>query len=409
MKQIYLDHIAATPLLPAARSAMLPFLMECFGNPQSRHDCGARPREAMDAARDAVAALIGAQSSEVIFTASGSEANNLAIKGIVAAHRKKGRHLITSAIEHFSVAHPIKRLEQEGYAITWIPVDGNGRVDPKRVADAIRPDTVLVSIMHANNEIGTLQPISEIAEITSAQDILFHTDAVGTVGIVPFDVEHLGVDLASFSAQQFYGPKGAGALFVRRGTRLFPLLEGGVQETGRRAGTENVAAIVGMGVAASVAEAGLSAEGARLCALRDRLIDGLLSRMDYLHLTGDRQNRLPHVASFAVEFVDGEALIRTLGREGIVGASGSSCSAEALKISPVLTAIGLPANVAQGGVVFSLGRQTTEADMEAVLSIVPPCVEAMRQVSPVYLGLHHQPAPKPLPAKSAMDPSGLLR
>jgi cysteine desulfurase len=388
MRRIYLDHIAATPLLPAAREAMLPFLTDCFGNPQSRHGEGAIPREAIAAARSAVADLIGAQASEVIFTASGSEANNLAIKGVVAgvvaSHRKKGRHLVVSTIEHFSVAHPIKRLSQEGFEVTWIPVDGNGRVDPKQVADALRPDTILVSVMHANNEIGTLQPIIEIAEIANAREIPFHTDAVGTVGIVPFDVARLGVDLAAFSAQSFQGPKGAGALFVRRGTRISPLVEGGVQEAGRRAGTENVAAIVGMGVAARQAGEGLVAEGVRLTALRDRLIAGLLARVDRIHLTGHPHHRLPQVASFAIEFLDGEALIRTLERHGIVGASGSSCSAEALKISPVLTALGLPANVAQGGVVFSLGRQTTEADIETVLETVPVCIERMRQVSPIY-------------------------
>ncbi len=384
VKRIYLDHIAATPLLPAAREAMMPFLTDCFGNPQSRHGDGTAPREAVEMARLAVADLIGARACEVIFTSSGSEANNLAIKGVLAAHQKKGRHLITSAIEHFSVAHPIRRLSQEGYEVTWIPVDRNGRVDPGQIASALRPDTVLVSIMHANNEIGTLQPIAQIAEITNERDVLFHTDAVGTVGIIPFNVDHLGVDLATLSAQTFYGPKGAGALYLRRGTRLLPLVEGGVQETGRRAGTENVAALVGMGVAARDAQTRLVSEGVRLRALRDRLTDGLLARMDATHPTGDPDHRLPHVASFAVEFVDGEALIRTLEKRGIVGASGSSCSAEALKISPVLTAIGLPANVAQGGIVFSLGRQTTEADIETVLSVVPPCVEAMRQVSPIY-------------------------
>ncbi len=363
---------------------MLPYLTECFGNPQSRHGYGAAPRSAVAQAREEIARLIGAASREIIFTASGSEANNLAIKGILAAQRKKGKHIVTSMIEHFSVAHPLKRLEQEGYEITWLPVDGKGRVRPEAVEAAIRKETVLVSIQHANNEIGTIQPLEEIGRTTQARGVLFHTDAVATVGVVPFDVNLLGVDLAGFSAQPFYGPKGAGALYLRRGTRLYPLVDGGIQEEGRRAGTENVAGIVGMGVAAREAGKRLAAEGARLSALRDRLIDQLVGRAALLHPTGDRIRRLPSIASFAVEFVDGEALVRTLERRGIIAASGSSCSADALKISPVLTAIGFPGNVAQGGIVFSLGMQTTDSDIDRVISVFPECVEEIRRVSPIY-------------------------
>lgn len=384
MKTIYLDHIAATPLLPAAREAMLPYLTEIFGNPQSRHQQGRIPREAVKQAREAIARLIHCEAREIIFTASGSEANNLAIKGVLAAYQKKGRHIITSVIEHFSVAHPLKHLERKGYDITWIPVDKTGRIHPEDVAAAIREETILVSIMHANNEIGTIQEIQEIGRITQEAGVLFHTDAVATVGIIPFDVDRLGLDLAGFSSQQFYGPKGVGALYVRRGTRLSPLVEGGIQEGGRRAGTENVAGIVGMGVAARAAENRGSAEAARLSRQRDCLIDGLLNRVPLLHVTGDRKNRLPHIASFAVEYVDGEALVRVLEKQGIIAASGSSCSADALKISPVLTAIGYPGNVAQGGILFSLGTQTRDEDITAVLSIFPGCVEEIRRVSPLY-------------------------
>lgn len=387
MKKIYLDHIAATPLLPAAREAMLPFLSEHFGNPQSRHAAGEAPRRALEEARKRVAELIGADPREMIFTASGSEANNLAIKGVLSARQKKGRHIITSAIEHFSVAHPLKHLEQEGYEVTWLPVDRKGRVEPSQVSAALRKETVLVSILHANNEIGTVEPIEAIAAITGEAGVLFHTDAVATAGVIPFQVDSLGIDLASFSAQQFYGPKGAGALYVRRGTRLHPLIEGGIQEGGRRSGTENVAAVVGMGVAAMEAKRRLPTEAPRLAALRDRLIVGLRERVPLLHPTGDPIDRLPHVASLAIEFVDGEALIRKLEKRGVLAASGSSCSAEALKISPVLTATGLPANIAQGGIVFSLGLETTEADIDAVLSIVPASVEEIRKVSPIYTGL----------------------
>jgi len=384
MKTIYLDHIAATPLLPEAREAMLPYLTEIFGNPQSRHCQGKIPREAVEHAREAVAALIHCEAQEIIFTASGSEANNLAIKGILASGRKKGRHIITSVIEHFSIAHPLKHLEREGFEITWIPVDNTGRIRPEDVAAAIREETLLVSIMHANNEVGTIQSIQALAEITQKAEVLFHTDAVATVGVIPFDVDEFGPDLAGFSSQQFYGPKGVGALYVRRGTRLSPLIEGGIQEGGRRAGTENVAGIVGMGVAARAAKTQVLSEAPRLLKLRDRLIDGLLSRVPLLHVTGDRLNRLPHIASFAVEYVDGEALVRVLEKQGIIAASGSSCSADALKISPVLTAIGYPGNVAQGGILFSLGAQTRDDDIHAVLSVFPGCVEEMRKVSPIY-------------------------
>jgi cysteine desulfurase len=384
MKEIYLDHMAATPLLHEARAAMLPYLTEIFGNPQSRHQYGTLPRKAIGQAREEVARLIGAEAREIIFTASGSEANNFAIKGIIAAGRKKGKHIITSMIEHFSVAHPLKHLEQEGYEITWLPVDGKGSVRPEAVLNALRKETILVSIQHANNEIGTIQPLKEIGRITQEKEILFHTDAAATIGIIPFDADSLGVDLAGFSAQQFYGPKGAGALYLRRGTRLSPLIEGGIQEEGRRAGTENVAGIVGMGVAAEATGKRLASEGSRLAGLRDQLIAGLLRQVSLLHLTGDRLDRLPHIASFAVEFVDGEALVRTLERRGIIAASGSSCSADALKISPVLTAIGFPGNIAQGAIVFSLGMQTTGSDIESVISVFPECVEEIRRVSPLY-------------------------
>ncbi len=380
---IYLDHIAATPLLPSARQAMLPFLEDFFGNPQSRHSAGAIPKKAIETAREAVAELIGADSREIIFTASSSEASNLAIKGVLSATPKK-RHIITSVIEHFSVAHPIKRLEKEGYKVTWLPVDSNGRIDPAAVSRAIGEETVLISIMHANNEIGTIQPIQEIASIASAAGVLFHTDATATVGVIPFNIDLLGIALASFSAQQFYGPKGVGALYLKRGTRILPLIDGGIQEGGRRAGTENVAAIVGMGQAAKETQKNIISTNKNLSALRDRLIHGLLQKVPLLHLTGDATHRLPHIASFAVEYVDGEALIRTLDRQGIIVASGSSCSADALKISPTLTAIGYPANIAQGAIVMSLGWNTSEFEIDAVLALFPETVKGLREVSPLY-------------------------
>jgi len=386
MNKIYLDHIAATPLLPEAKTAMLPFLGECFHNPHGRYEEGALCKQAIETARKTIAELIGADTREIIFTASGSEANNLAIKGVVSAYQNKGRHIITSVIEHFSVAHPLRRLEREGWEVTWLSVDSQGRVNPNAVAAAIRKETVLVSIMHANNEIGTIQPIQEISAITQKAGVFLHIDAVATVGVLPFSVDALGVDLAAFSAQSFYGPKGVGALYVRRGTRILPLIEGGVQEEGRRAGTENVAAIIGMGAAGKeMLKLDLSYQAKRLSLLRDQLIRGLLQKMPRLHLTGDTKTRLPHIASFAVEYVDGEALVRTLYRNGIIAASGSSCS-ETLKISPVLTSLGLPANVAQGAIVMSLGKETTQAEIETVLEIFPRVVSALRDLSPIYTG-----------------------
>ncbi len=384
METIYLDYIAATPLSPEAYSAMTPFLSEHFGNPQSRHQYAAAPRKALENARRQIAQLINCEPRELIFTASGSEANNLAIKGVLAARQKKGRHIITTNIEHYSVAHPFKHLEKEGYSVTCLAVDSRGRVTATQVAEAIRDNTVLVSILHANNEIGTVQAIEEIGQITQEADVFFHTDAVATIGVIPFDCELSGIDLAAFAAQPFYGPKGIGCLYVRRGTRISPLIEGGIQEAGRRAGTENVPGIVGMGFAAFEAKKRMTREVNRLTLLRDHLIDGLLKSVPLLHLTGSREHRLPHIASFAVEYLDGQALVQALEKHGIMAASGSSCSSDALKISPVLSAIGLPGNVAQGGIVFSLGIGTTDAQISSLLEIFPECVETLRQVSPLY-------------------------
>ena len=389
MEKIYLDHIAATPLLPQAKEAMLPFFETFFGNPQSRHSEGDIPKLAIETARASVAELIGADPREIIFTGSASEASNLAIKGVLSTLKNvapaRQQHIITSAIEHFSIAHPIKRLEREGYKVTFLPVDSKGRVDPASVSRAICKETVLISILHANNEIGTIQPIQEIANIASAAGVLFHTDAAASVGVIPFNIDVLGIDLASFSAQQFYGPKGVGALYLRRGTRILPLIDGGIQEGGRRAGTENVAGIIGMGASAKETLKHLTTTHKRVSLLRDRLIHGLLQKVPLLHLTGDPTHRLPHIASFAVEYADGEALVRLLDKQGIIIASGSSCSADALKISPTLTALGIPANIAQGGIAMSLGVKTTEAEIDTVLALFPETVKGIRAASPLYL------------------------
>jgi cysteine desulfurase len=383
MKKLYFDHIAATPLLPEVREAMAPFLSDEFGNPQSRHAYGKAPREAMERAREVLARLIHTEPGELFFTASGSESNNLAIKGVAQAYARRGKHIVSSVIEHPSVTNPLRTLEREGYSVTWVPVDASGRVDPAAVERAIRKETILVSVMSANNEMGTIEPIKEIARITRDHEVPFHTDAVASVGMIPVDVESLGVDLLSLAAPTFCGPKGAAALFVRRGTRIHPLIEGGIQEEGRRSGTENVPAVAGMGVAAALAERDLSARMGHLTRLRDRLREGL-GALTHVLLTGDPERRLPHIVSLCAEFVDGEALIRALEEEGVYAASGSSCTSFALKISPVLTAMGVPPNVAQGGVIFSLGIENKTEEVEALLEIFPRCLDRLRAVSPVY-------------------------
>jgi len=393
MPIIYLDHIGAAPLLPEAFEAMVPYFKEKFGNPQARYDLGQASKQAIETARGQVASLIGAEPKEIIFSASGSEANNLAIKGIVQALAKRGRHLIMSRIEHHSVINPMRTLEKNGYEVTHLPVDSTGLVDPEEVASAIRPDTILVSIQHANNEIGTIEPIRTIGRITRERGVVFHTDAVATAGVIPVDVNQLGVDLLSLSSQQFYGPKGVGALYVRKGTRLAPLIEGGIQEGGKRAGTENVAGIVGMGVAAEIAQRELEPRAERMRLLRERLISGLEERVDRLRMTGHRTERLPHIVSFCLEYVEGEAIVMLLARYGIYTAAGSSCSAPELRASSVILAIGIPHQIAQGAVLMSLGKNTTEAEIDRVLDIFPTLIRKLRAMSPVYQDLpRHDPA-----------------
>jgi cysteine desulfurase len=393
MPIIYLDHVGATQLLPEAFEAMVPYLKEKFGNPQARYDLGQMSRQAVDVARGQVSSLIGAEQKEIIFTASGSESNNLAIKGVVQALARRGRHagkagtgghIITTRIEHHSVVNPIKTLESQGYDVTYLPVDTTGLVSPESVAAAVRPDTVLVSIMHANNEIGTIQPIEAIGRITQERDLIFHTDATATAGIIPLDVSQAGVDLLSFSAQQFYGPKGVGALFVRKGTRIASLIEGGIQEGGKRAGTENVAGIVGMGVAAEIAKREIGPRWKRMRLLRDRMMSGLEERIDRLHMTGHRTERLPNIVSFCIEYVEGEAIVMLLARHGVYAAAGSSCSSPELRASSVILALGIPHQIAQGAVLVSLGKSTTEPEIDRFLEIFPTLVRKLRAMSPVY-------------------------
>jgi cysteine desulfurase len=384
MKRAYLDNAATTQILPQVLKAMLPYFRDAFGNPQSLHDWGDQASEALDEARSKVAALIGAQPEEITFTGSGTEANNFAIKGLALARQSQGKHAVISAIEHFSVLHAAKTLETWGFEVSEVPVDKYGLVDPKDVGKSIREDTVLVSIMHANSEVGTIQPIAEIAKVVKKTGALFHTDAVASVGTIHVDVKELGVDALSLTPNQFYGPKGVGALWLKKGVRIIPLLDGGVQEGGRRAGTENIPAIVGLGKAAEMAREEMASRMAQLSALRDRLIEGLLSRIEHTILTGHPTQRLPGNASFCIEFIEGEAMLMLLSHQGIAASSGSACTSRALKASHVLTAMGVPAEIAQGSLLFTLGLENTEEDIDYVLEALPPIVDRLRQMSPLY-------------------------
>ncbi len=384
MRKIYLDHMASMPILPEVLEAMLPFLEEKFGNPASLHDWGEASREALEAAREKVAQLIGADADEIIFTGSGTESNNFAIKGLALAQQNRGKHIILSAIEHFSVLHSGSTLEKWGFELTLLPVDQYGLVDPEEVRRNIRKDTVLVSVMQANGEVGTLEPIKEIAKITKEKGVGFHTDAVATVGTIPVHVKDLGVDALSLAGNQFYGPKGVGALWVRKGVRILPLLDGGVQEGGRRAGTENLPAIVGLGKAAELANRDMIVRMEHLAQLRERLRMEVPARIDHVVATGHPQNRLPGNAGFCIEFIEGESMLMLLNDKGIAVSSGSACTSRALKASHVLIAMGLPHEIAQGSLLFSFGLGNTSEDIDHVLEVLPPIVDKLRQMSPLY-------------------------
>ncbi len=383
-RKVYLDYTAAAPVLPEVFEAMLPYLRDIYGNPQSIHTWGDAAREAIENAREQVAALINASAEELIFTSSGSEANNLAIKGLAQAQAGKGKHIIVSAIEHFSVLNTARTLEKAGFQLTQVQVDKHGSVDPEEVTRNLRKDTILVSIMHANGEVGTIQRIADIARKVKEAGALFHTDAVASTGSIPVDVKALGADALSLAGNQFYGPKGSGALWVRKGLRLIPLMDGGVQEGGRRPGTEDVAAIVGLGKAAELAKRDMVSRMTKASRLRDKLINGVLAGVDHSLLTGHPSQRLPHYASFCIEFIEGEAMLMMLNIQGIAVSSGSACTSKALKASHVLIAMGLPHEIAQGSLLLTLGPDTSEADIDYVLEKLPPIVNRLRQMSPLY-------------------------
>lgn len=384
MKRVYLDNAATTRMLPEVLEAMLPYLKEHYGNPSSLHQWGDEARTAVEEARGQVASLIGANPEEVIFTASGSEANNFAVKGLALARQDKGRHVIVSSVEHFSVLHSARTLEKWGFQVTYLPVDSYGMVNPAEVARSIRKDTILISVMHANGEVGTIQPIAEIARVAREAGVPFHTDAVATAGTIPVDVKELSVDALSLAGNAFYGPKGVGALWVRRTTRIIPLIDGGTQEGGRRAGTENVAGVVGLGKAAELARRDIKARADHLAVLRDGLMQDLPLKIEHAIVTGHPTRRLPGHASFCIKFIEGEAMLLLLNHQGIAASSGSACTSRALKTSHVLSAMGIPAEVAQGSLLFTFGINNALDDMVYVLEVLPPVVERLRAMSPLY-------------------------
>jgi len=363
--------------------AMLPFFSMKFGNPNSLHVWGRKARQAVDQARDEVSRLINAEPSEIIFTGGGSEADNIAIKGVAFAKKDKGRHIITSAIEHHAVLDTCKWLEKEGFDITVLPVDEYGTVRPEELRKAIRPDTILVTIHFANNEIGTVQPIEQLGNICREQGVLFHTDAVQAAGHIPIDVKKLPIDLMTMAAHKMYGPKGVGALYIKRGVKIVPLIHGGGQERGLRSGTENTAGIVGFGKAAALASDRLAKdEPGKERSLRDRLIDGILEKIEDAMLTGHRTERLPFHASFCFRYIEGESLLLRLDALGIGASSGSACTSGSLEPSHVLLAIGLPHEIAHGSLRLTLGKDTSEEDIDYVLENLPKVVESLRAMSP---------------------------
>ena len=382
MQRIYLDHNATTPVHPAAAEAMIAVLREEFGNPSSVHHFGQRAKAAVDQARTAVAALIGAEPSDVVFTSGGTESDNLAIRGAAEAIERTGRrHLVASAIEHEAVLNTLKGLARRGWTTTLLPVDETGIVSPGALGAALTDQTALVSVMHANNEIGTVQPIAELARLAHERGALVHTDAVQSAGKIPVDVKALGVDLLSISAHKFYGPKGIGALWLRRGLRLLPVLTGGKQERSRRAGTENVPGIVGMGAAAALARGTMAEEATRLAALRDRLEDGILRAVPGTAVNGARTARVPNTANISFDRVEAESLLIALDLDGLAVSTGSACSSGTLEPSHVLKAMGFPPHRTQNSIRFSLGAANTEAEIDRVIAVLPGLVEKLRALT----------------------------
>lgn len=381
---VYADNAATTRIAPQVLDAMLPYLKEEYGNPSTLYKLGREAKIAIEKAREQVAQVIGAKAEEIFFTGSGTEADNMALKGVLYGPAGKGKkHLITTKIEHHAILHTAMALEKEGFQVTFLDVDKNGRVDLEELKQAITPDTALVSIMAANNEVGTIQPIEEIGKICREKGVLFHTDAVQAFGHMPLDVNKMNIDLLSLSAHKINGPKGSGALYIRRGLGLRPVIEGGGQERNRRSGTENVAGIVGLGQAAQLAMETMEEESARLKALAKKLTDGVLQIPETI-LTGDPENRLPGACSFAISAIEGESLVLYLDMEGICTSTGSACSTGSLDPSHVLMAIGLSHEISHGSLRVTLGRFNTEEEVDYIIETLPKVVEKLRSMSPVW-------------------------
>lgn len=382
MKKIYLDYAATTPCHPEVIEEMLPFFNQIYGNPSSVYQLAQKAKGAIEEAREKVARLLNAEPEEIIFTGGGTEADNTAIKGVAFANKKRGNHIITSRIEHHAVINTCKWLEKQGLKVTYISVDKFGVIDLDELRKSLTDKTILISIMHANNEVGTIEPVQEIAKIARERGIYFHTDAVQTAGKVPIDVKESGIDMLSLSGHKLYGPKGIGALYVRKGVKISPLIHGGHHERNRRAGTENVPGIVGLGKACEIASKEMANEEKRLRELRDKLYKGLNERIDDIILNGHPHRRLPGILNICVKYVEGESMLINLDLEGICVSSGSACTSGSLEPSHVLLAMGVPAEVAHGSLRFSLGRNTTQKDIDRVISVLPPIVEKLRAISP---------------------------
>lgn len=384
MRRIYLDYAATTPTDPEVIKAMVPYFTDRFGNPSSIHSFGQEGKAAIEEVREKIASLLGAKPEEIIFTSGGTESNNFALKGAAYANEHKGDHIITSSIEHHAVIEPCKFLQKRGFKVTYLPVDKEGLVNPEDVKKTITDKTILISVMHANNEIGTIEPIAEIGRIAKEKETYFQTDAVQTFGHLPVNVDELNVDLLSVSAHKLYGPKGVGALYVRKGTRMVSFMHGGDQERRRRASTENVPAIVGFGKAVEIAKGMMDEEAEKLTSLRDKLIKGIFERIEHVRLNGPPTKRLPNNVNVSIEFVEGESMLLNLDMEGIAASTGSACSSSSLEPSHVLLALGLSHELAHGSLRFTLGRMTREDDIDYVLEVLPKIVDKLRSMSPLY-------------------------
>lgn len=384
MKKIYMDHNATAPVHPAVVDAILPYYREAYGNASSVHAFGREARSAMEEAREKIAEFIGAQPREIVFTSGGTESDNFAIAGVAYQNAKKGKHIITTAIEHPAVLNTCEHLETHGFEVTYLGVDRHGIVSLDDLREAIREDTILITIMHANNEIGTIEPMKEIGEIAREKGIVLHSDAVQAVGKIPVNVDETGVDLISISAHKIYGPKGIGAMYMRRGTKVEPLIRGGHHERNRRAGTENVPGIVGFGKAVEVAASDLEEEGKRLFSLTEKLRTGLQDQLEHVYANGHPTERLPGTMNLSFDFLEGESILLNLDMKGVAVSTGSACTSGSLEPSHVMTAIGIPVATAQGAIRFSLGRANTEADVDYVLEELPPIIRRLRSMSPLY-------------------------